>query len=78
VIDRLDAEISLTMVNEVARELNEQEREIVLLVFWSGLSYEAAAVALGVPVGTIRSRVSRTRRKLQLRLGDHRVTKEAS
>jgi RNA polymerase sigma factor (sigma-70 family) len=78
VIDRLDAEISLNMVNEVARELNEQEREIVLLVFWSGLSYEAAAVALGVPVGTIRSRVSRTRRKLQLRLGDHRVTKEAS
>jgi RNA polymerase sigma factor (sigma-70 family) len=78
VIDRLDAEISLNMVNEVARELNEQEREIVLLVFWSGLSYEAAAVALGVPIGTVRSRVSRTRRKLQLRLGDHRVTKEAS
>jgi RNA polymerase sigma factor (sigma-70 family) len=78
VIDRLDAEISLNMVNQVARELNEQEREIVLLVFWSGLTYEAAAVALGVPVGTIRSRVSRTRRKLQLRLGDHRVTKEAS
>ncbi len=78
VIDRLDAEISLNMVNEVARELNEQEREIVLLVFWSGLSYEATAVALGVPVGTVRSRVSRTRRKLQLRLGDHRVTKEAS
>jgi RNA polymerase sigma factor (sigma-70 family) len=78
VIDRLDAEISLNIVNEVARELNEQEREIVLLVFWSGLSYDAAAVALGVPVGTVRSRVSRTRRKLQLRLGDHRVTKEAS
>jgi RNA polymerase sigma-70 factor (ECF subfamily) len=78
VIDRLDAEISLNTVNEVARELNEQEREIVLMVFWSGLSYESAAVALGVPVGTVRSRVSRTRRKLQLRLGDHRVTKEAS
>ena len=66
------------LVNEVARELTEQEREIVLLVFWSGLSYEAASVALGVPVGTIRSRVSRTRRKLQLRLGDDRVTKETS
>jgi RNA polymerase sigma factor (sigma-70 family) len=77
-IDRLDAEISLNMVNEAARDLTEPEREIVLLVFWSGLSYEAAAVALGVPVGTIRSRVSRTRRKLQLRLGDNRVTKEAS
>ena len=78
VIGRLDAEISLNMVNEVARDLTEQEREIVLMVFWSGLSYEATAIALDVPVGTIRSRVSRTRRKLQLLLGDHRVPKEAS
>lgn len=78
VIDRLDAETSLNLVNDVVRALSEQEREIVLLVFWSGLSYEATSVALGVPVGTIRSRVSRTRRKLQLRLGDNRVTKEAS
>jgi len=77
IIDRLDAEISLDLVNEVVRDLSEQEREIVLLVFWSSLSYEATAVALGVPVGTVRSRVSRTRRKLQLRLGhDDRVTKE--
>jgi RNA polymerase sigma-70 factor, ECF subfamily len=78
VIDRIDAETSLNLVSDVVRDLSEQEREIVLMVFWSGLSYEATSVALGVPVGTIRSRVSRTRRKLQLRLGDNRVTKEAS
>ena len=78
VIDRIDAETSLNLVNEVVRDLTESEREIVLLVFWSGLTYEATAVALGIPVGTVRSRVSRTRRKLQLRLGDNRVTKEAS
>ncbi len=78
VIDRIDAETSLRLVNDMARDLSEQEREIVLLVFWSGLSYEATSVALGVPVGTVRSRVSRTRRKLQLRLGDSRVTKETS
>jgi len=78
VIDRIDAETSLRMVNDIARDLSEPEREIVLLVFWSGLSYEATSVALGIPVGTVRSRVSRTRRKLQLRLGDNRVTKEAS
>jgi RNA polymerase sigma-70 factor, ECF subfamily len=78
VIDRIDAETSLKLVNETVRDLSEQDREIVLLVFWSGLSYEATSVALGVPVGTVRSRVSRTRRKLQLRLGDNRVTKEAS
>jgi RNA polymerase sigma factor (sigma-70 family) len=78
VIDRIDAETSLKMVDEILRDLSEQEREIVLLVFWSGLSYEATSVALGVPVGTVRSRVSRTRRKLRLRLGhEDPVTKEA-
>jgi RNA polymerase sigma-70 factor (ECF subfamily) len=76
-IDRLDAEISLTLINDVAKDLSKQEREIMLMVFWSGLSYEATAVALGVPIGTIRSRVSRTRRKLQLLLGGlDRVSKE--
>jgi RNA polymerase sigma-70 factor (ECF subfamily) len=78
VVDRIDAETSWHVVSDVVKDLSESEREIVLLVFWSGLSYEATAVALGVPVGTIRSRVSRTRRKLQLQLGDHRVTKETS
>jgi RNA polymerase sigma factor (sigma-70 family) len=77
VIDRIDAQASFKMISDVTRDLSEPEREIVLLVFWSGLSYEATSVALGVPVGTVRSRVSRTRRKLQLRLGDNRVTKEA-
>jgi RNA polymerase sigma-70 factor (ECF subfamily) len=76
VVDRIDAETSLNLVKEVTRDLSEPEREIVYLVFWSGLSYEATSVALDVPVGTVRSRVSRTRRKLQLRLGDNRVTKE--
>ncbi len=78
VVERIDAETSLHLVNQVIRDFTEQEREIVLLVFWSGLTYEATAVALGIPVGTVRSRVSRTRRKLQLRLCDERVTKETS
>ncbi|MGW2410376.1 sigma factor-like helix-turn-helix DNA-binding protein [Streptomyces sp. NPDC001739] len=31
---------------------------------WSGLAYAAAAQALGVPVGTVRSRLFRPRKKL--------------
>ncbi|HEY1827767.1 MAG TPA: sigma-70 family RNA polymerase sigma factor [Acidimicrobiales bacterium] len=48
--------------------LNEGERDVVALVLWSGLSYEQAAVSLRVPVGTIRSRLSRARSKLQTSL----------
>jgi RNA polymerase sigma-70 factor, ECF subfamily len=39
-------------------------RDTLLLVVWGELSYEEAAAALGVPVGTVRSRVARSRRIL--------------
>ena len=38
---------------------------MLALCVWSGLNYAEAAEALGVPVGTVRSRLSRARRKLQ-------------
>lgn len=44
--------------------LRQPEREVVSLCVWSGLDYAQAAQALGVPVGTVRSRLSRARRKL--------------
>jgi RNA polymerase sigma-70 factor (ECF subfamily) len=45
-------------------------RNALLLVAWGDLSYEEAAVALGVPVGTVRSRLSRARGKLRQALGE--------
>jgi RNA polymerase sigma-70 factor (ECF subfamily) len=45
--------------------LRPPEREVVALCIWSGLSYVEAAEALGVPVGTVRSRLSRARTRLQ-------------
>jgi RNA polymerase sigma-70 factor (ECF subfamily) len=44
--------------------LSQDQRDVVNLVLWSGVSYEDAARALGVPVGTVRSRVARARNKL--------------
>ena len=38
------------------------------LVLWSGLSYDDAARALGVPVGTVRSRIARARAALGVSL----------
>ena len=44
--------------------LPRREQDVLALCVWSGLSYEEAARALGVPVGTVRSRLSRARARL--------------
>ena len=39
-------------------KLRRREREVFTLVVWAGLDYAAAGEALGIPVGTVRSRLS--------------------
>jgi RNA polymerase sigma factor (sigma-70 family) len=46
------------------RRLPKHERDTLLLVVWGELSYEEAASGLGVPVGTVRSRIARARTRL--------------
>ncbi len=46
-------------------EMNPGERDVVLLYAWEELSYEEIARALDVPVGTVRSRLHRARRRLR-------------
>ena len=50
-------------------ELPEAMREVLLLVGVDELSYEEAAALLTVPVGTVRSRLSRARSALRAKLG---------
>ena len=45
-------------------------RDTLLLVVWAELSYDETAQALGVPVGTVRSRLSRARSGLRRALGN--------
>jgi RNA polymerase sigma-70 factor (ECF subfamily) len=49
--------------------LARQDRELLLLIAWAGLSYEESAKALGVPVSTVRSRLHRIRAKTRQALG---------
>ena len=53
------------MVAEAARGLPEPERDALVLHAWEGLTYGEVAAALGVPVGTVRSRLSRARGRLR-------------
>lgn len=49
-------------------QLPTEQREVILLVGLEGLSYEDAAAILALPVGTVRSRLSRGREALRRRL----------
>jgi RNA polymerase sigma factor (sigma-70 family) len=53
------------------RRLPKHERDTLLLVVWGELSYEEAASGLGVPVGTVRSRIARARTRLARALEKH-------
>ena len=64
-VGRLDDAAELREVAEALGMLRRGERDVIALCVWSGLDYGAAATALGVPVGTVRSRLSRARRKLR-------------
>jgi RNA polymerase sigma factor (sigma-70 family) len=48
--------------------LARRDRDALLLHVWGELSYEETAAALAVPVGTVRSRINRARRKLTAHL----------
>ncbi|MBE1531244.1 RNA polymerase sigma factor [Actinomadura algeriensis] len=50
--------------------LPRKDRDALLLVAWGDLTYEQVGDALGVPVGTVRSRLHRARRKVRAALGD--------
>jgi RNA polymerase sigma-70 factor (ECF subfamily) len=65
VIGRVGDERAMAEVLRVCELLAEHEREVLALCAWSGLDYAEAAVALGVPVGTVRSRLSRARSHLR-------------
>ena len=71
--DRVDDQVSAsTASRRVAAALSrlpKEHRDTLLLVAWGDLSYEEIATVLGIPVGTVRSRVSRARSKLRRTLG---------
>ncbi len=60
-----EASVDLAIVRESMKQLSDEHREILVMVCIRGLRYEEVSEALQIPVGTVRSRLSRARTQLQ-------------
>ena len=58
-------QVETSEVLDALHSLNEDQRQAILLIAVEGLRYEEAASVLGVPVGTVMSRLSRGRERLR-------------
>lgn len=62
--DGVDARIETMAVRDALAQLDERSRQLLLLVTVDGLTYAEAAEVVDLPIGTIKSRVSRARVRL--------------
>jgi RNA polymerase sigma-70 factor (ECF subfamily) len=61
--------LALQDLSAALEKLPQEQREAIILIGAEGMSYEDAAEALGVKVGTIKSRVNRARNRLAELMG---------
>jgi RNA polymerase sigma factor (sigma-70 family) len=71
--DRVDARAAAPALAAALAALSESDREVLLLFAWAELSYDEIATAVGIPVGTVRSRLYRARCKVQTCLERDRI-----
>jgi RNA polymerase sigma factor (sigma-70 family) len=73
VIDRLDSAGRAPALMAAITALPPAERDVLLLVAWEQLTPAQAALALGIPAGTARSRLHRARAALRLVLAEEKA-----
>jgi RNA polymerase sigma factor (sigma-70 family) len=70
IVARVAATSQRRVIAAALARLKPADRDTLLLVDWAELTYDQAALALRVPVGTVRSRLNRARRKIREALDD--------
>ena len=68
-VERADAEVRQRDLADALASLQPDEREILLLRAWADLTDSEIATALELPIGTVKSRLSRARERLRNQLG---------
>jgi len=66
----MDAHLNALAMRKAIDQLNDEQRIAVGLVLVEGLPYKEAAEVLGVPIGTVTSRLARAREQLQALLAE--------
>ena len=69
VVTRVGADAARAPLAAALRALSVGDRDVLLLFAWGELSYAEIGAALAIPVGTVRSRLNRARRKVRQELG---------
>ncbi|MGI5232964.1 RNA polymerase sigma factor [Actinoallomurus sp. CA-142502] len=67
---RVTAELLGPRIASALKSLSAADRDLLLLIAWADLTYEEAAEALRVPMGTVRSRLHRIRKKIRRAFGN--------
>jgi RNA polymerase sigma-70 factor (ECF subfamily) len=65
-VDRVDDQARMRRVIERLRTLPQIEQDVLSLCAWEDLSPKEAAVALGIPEATVRTRLHRARKRLRV------------
>lgn len=68
----LDALEGRSLLAAALAELHRADRDVLLLVAWAELTSEEVGKALGIPAGTVRSRLHRARTKIRAMLKEER------
>lgn len=72
--DVTNARLDLAEVRAVIASLPEDQRAVLALVAIDGLSYQEAANALEIPIGTVMSRLARARKAISQRIEKQRTS----
>jgi RNA polymerase sigma factor (sigma-70 family) len=73
VVSRVDTERQMELVRRAIASLPRPQQETVELCIFAGLDHHAAAIAMGVAVGTVKSRLHRARERLTSELRARRT-----